>query len=199
VSGGAPSNDGGPDPAAAPRLQLLPAGDAWIALHGDEVILLRDRHGVRYMALLVASPWTPMHVLDLMAANGGRGSGLIASSIPRGEGCGPMLDGRAKAEYARRLAALENELEAAESWNDLGRAERLRLEADFLERELSRAVGLGGRDRMAGAASERARVNVTLRIRKAIKSMEDHSPRLAHHLSTCIKTGMSCVYQAPPG
>ena len=51
-------------------------------------------------------------------------------------------------------------------------------ERDFLVRELSRAVGLGGRDRRAGSASERARAGVTRAIRQAIARISEQHPDL---------------------
>lgn len=52
----------------------------------------------------------------------------------------------------------------AEDWNDAGRRERLAEEVAQLEREIARATGLGGRERRAGSAVERARVNVRRRL-----------------------------------
>jgi hypothetical protein len=58
-------------------------------------------------------------------------------------------------------------------------------------------VGLGGRDRRAGGASERARVNVTRAIADGIKRIREHSPALARHLNAAIRTGTFCVYRPP--
>ena len=78
-----------------------------------------------------------------------------------------MLDPRAKQAYRRRLAETEEDLEEARALGDSARVTQVELERDFLVRELSRAVGLGGRDRRAGSASERARASVTRAIRQA--------------------------------
>ncbi len=55
-------------------------------------------------------------------------------------------------------------------------------ERDFLVRELSRAVGLDGRDRRAASTSERARVSVTRAVRQAIVRVGEHHPELGEHL-----------------
>src|SRR5215207_6671492 len=77
------------------------------------------------------------------------------------EDAGPILDPHAKAEYRERIADLQDEIDEAEAFHDPERVTRARAELDFLSRELSAAVGLGGRDRRTGGDAERARVNVT--------------------------------------
>jgi len=74
---------------------------------------------------------------------------------------GPMLDSQAKAEYGRRLSELAGDLEDARKMNDLAAYQRLAEEMDFIAGEISRAVGLGGRDRRSSSTSERARLSVT--------------------------------------
>jgi hypothetical protein len=71
-------------------------------------------------------------------------------------------------------------------------------ERDFLLRELSRAVGLGGRDRRAASASERARAAATRAIRKAITRIREHHPELGEHLDHAIRTGTYCAYLPDP-
>ena len=74
---------------------------------------------------------------------------------------GPLLDARAKEAYRRRLAEIEDDIGEARAMGDGERAAQADVERDLLIRELSRAVGLGGRDRRAASASERARASVT--------------------------------------
>ena len=62
-----------------------------------------------------------------------------------------MLDARAKDAYRRRLAEIEDDIEQARAFGDTERAAQADAERDFLVRELSRAVGLGGRDRRAAS------------------------------------------------
>jgi hypothetical protein len=109
---------------------------------------------------------------------------------------GPLLDAQARREYARRLELLAEELEEAESLADLGRAERLRTEREQIAGELSRAVGLGGRDRPAGAAAERARVAVTRSLRDAIERIGRQAPTLGRHLQRAVRTGIYCRYES---
>src|SRR4029450_2203209 len=93
---------------------------------------------------------------------------------------------------------LETELEEAERFNDPGRIARARQEAEFLEAELARAVGLHGRSRRAGAASERARVNVTKVLGRTIDKIAAGHPALGQHLAAAVRRGLYCCYAADP-
>jgi hypothetical protein len=105
-----------------------------------------------------------------------------------------MLDEQARQDYRRRVSALQEELEEAEELADLGRIDSLRAEIDFITRELSRAFGLGGRQRVAGDAAERARVNVRRRIKDAVGRIAEQSPEAGRYLENTIKTGKYCRY-----
>ena len=89
---------------------------------------------------------------------------------------GEMLDARAKDAYRRRLAEIEDDIEQARALEDTQREMQADDERDFLVRELSRAVGLHGRDRRAASTSERARVSVTRAIRQAMVRVAEHHP-----------------------
>jgi uncharacterized membrane protein len=105
-----------------------------------------------------------------------------------------MLDDQAKNAYRRRLAEIDEDLDEARLMRDRGRVVQAEAEREFLIRELSRAVGLSGRGRRAGSASERARVSVTRAIRHAMDRIREHDPPLAEHLERTIRTGTYCVY-----
>ena len=112
---------------------------------------------------------------------------------------GEMLDGRAKDAYRRRLAEIEDDIEEARALEDAEREMQADAERDFLVRELSRAVGLRGRDRRAASTSERARVSVTRAIRQAITRLGEHHLELGEHLDRTIRTGTYCAYVPDPG
>jgi hypothetical protein len=107
---------------------------------------------------------------------------------------GEMLDAQAKAAYKRRTAELREQLEEARELNQLERVDQLEEEIEAVGRELSRAVGLGGRDRRAASASERARINVTRAIKVALERIAEHNPALATLLTGSIRTGTFCRY-----
>lgn len=111
-----------------------------------------------------------------------------------GDDAGPALDLEAKAAYRERVDHLREELEEAEAFNDPERAARSREEMDAILEQLAGAVGLRGRDRKLGSSAERARVNVTKRIRATIDKIAEGSPRLGRHLKAAIKTGTFLSY-----
>jgi non-specific serine/threonine protein kinase len=111
---------------------------------------------------------------------------------------GELLDAAARAAYKRRLADLKEELEEAERFNDTGRVAKARVEIEALSTELARAAGLGGRGRRAASHAERARINVTRAIKKALAQIAAQDPALAHHLNAAIRTGRFCRYTPDP-
>jgi hypothetical protein len=111
---------------------------------------------------------------------------------------GSRLDGTAKAAYRARLEELEAEFAEADAFNDPERAARARQEIEFLADELAAAVGLGGRDRKAASAAERARISVTRAIRASMSRIAEHSPALGRHLEGTVRTGTFCSYNPDP-
>ena len=179
-------------------------GDYWSVVFEGRTVRVRDLKGIRYLARLLADPGREFHVLDLVAAESGQASGAESDRAARLPHTGPgdageMLDARAKDAYRRRLAEIEDDIEQARAFGDTERAAQADAERDFLVRELSRAVGLGGRDRRAASTSERARVSVTRAIRQAIVAVGEYHPALGEHLERTIRTGTYCAYVPEPG
>jgi tetratricopeptide (TPR) repeat protein len=164
-------------------------GEDWLLAAGDEHARLRDGRGLHYLRALLAVPGRDVRALDLVAG----GAGLAVS------GTGPVLDAAARDAYRRRLAALTAELDAADRSGDRAAAERAEAERQALLADLRRAVGLGGRDRMAAPEAERARVNVTRTLRAAIERVAATAPRAAAHLRASVRTGGACRYEPAPG
>jgi tetratricopeptide (TPR) repeat protein len=178
-------------------------GEYWAVAFAGHTLLLRDGKGMRYLALLLADPGHEFHVCDMVTAE--RGWTADASRAPEpglafaalGD-AGEMLDARAKDAYRRRLAEIEEDIEEARAMGDIKREAQADTERDFLIRELSRAIGLGGRNRRAGSASERARVSVTRAVRSAMTRIREHNPQLGEHLDRSIRTGTYCTYLPDP-
>ena len=179
--------------AAAPAFSLVRAGDVWTVTSGGRVAHLKHARGLEILAELVANAGREIHVLDL----GARDPDAVVDAGDAGE----LLDATAKQAYRRRIADLEEELAQARGWNDAGRKERALAELELLRDEIARGVGLGGRDRRAAAAVERARVNVQKRLRAAVKKIGESLPELARHLEIHVKTGIYVTYRpdAPAG
>ncbi|HEY6761112.1 MAG TPA: AAA family ATPase, partial [Baekduia sp.] len=193
-------------PTAAFRLE----GEIW-TVTGSETVRLKNRKGLQYLATLLERPTVEVHAIDLVSGpvdaaargrtSGGAGAGENGDVVlDEGGDAGALLDPEAKAAYRERVVDLREDLEEAERFHDVERAARLREELEFIGAELARAVGLGGRDRRAGNAAERARVNVTRAIRGAVRAIAEHDARLGHHLERSVRTGVFCVYDpGPPG
>jgi len=174
-------------------------GDYWSLAFDGRLVRVHDAKGLRYLVRLLAEPGREFHVLDLVALE--RAPGSTPSSAPLlAEGdAGEMLDAQAKAAYRRRLAEIEEDLADAHAVGDVVRAEQAETERDILLRELSRAVGLGGRNRRAGSTSERARSAVTRAIRQTLVRIRRHHATLSDHLERRVRTGTYCAYLPDPG
>jgi tetratricopeptide (TPR) repeat protein len=166
-------------------------GDYWSVVFEGRTVRVRDLKGMRYLAQLLAHPGREFHVLDLVAVETGQQMALGDA--------GEILDERAKTAYRRRLAEIEDDIEQARALGDDRREAQADAERDFLVRELARAVGLGGRDRRAASASERARSGVTRAIRQGIARIGEHHPELGEHLNRAVSTGTYCAYVPDPG
>jgi hypothetical protein len=172
-------------------------GEYWTIAHAGRVLRLRDTRGLRFLAHLLQRPDSEVLAIDLVQTTAGEPGGVRSTSTSGGAGA--LLDARAKADYRRRLADLESEREEAERFADVERASRANDEIEVISQELSRAVGIGGRDRPASDDAERARVLVTVRVREALRRIADGAPELGAHLSAFVKTGRYCCYRPPAG
>ncbi len=185
-----------PDPSPSDRSPLphpvanglRHEGDYWSIEYEGRTIRVKDLRGLRYLSRLLTEPGRELHVLDLAGA---------ASAEAAGD-AGELLDTRAKETYTRRLAEIDEDLAEASAFGDLGRLSRARDEREFLVRELSRAVGLGGRDRRACSASERARASVTQAVRHAMARIKEMNAELGAHLDRTVRTGTYCAYLPDP-
>ena len=189
-----------PESGAGVRGVFRREGEYWSVALGDETFRLRDTKGLGYLAILLSQPGREVHVMDLVGVDGGN---AVHASEPDlgGDAWGAaddVLDPAARAAYRTRLKELSAEVDEATDWNDPERVARARDEMEFLTRELSGAVGLGGRSRKSGSAAERARVNVTRAIRTAMARVAENGPELGSHLDTTVRTGTFCSYMPDP-
>jgi hypothetical protein len=170
--------------AGEAQLRREPGG--WVVAWAGAQTFLPDLKGLRDLAILVSRPGVPVAAVRLLAA--GTGVEIVAA------GSDEVLDERARAAYRDRLRELEDELADATGAADLGRVGRLREEREFLLRELSAALGLGGRARRLGDDADRARKAVTMRLRDVLARLETPLPALARHLRGALRTGRECCY-----
>ncbi len=180
-------------------------GEYWTLCFANSLFRLRHSKGLVLIAYLLHHPNREFHVLDLDAEVSGGSTRLGRTSpltydshsveAPAAPGdLGPLLDASAKASYRSRLRELTENLAESRSLNDLGRIGRNEEEMAQLNRELARAVGLDGRDRKAGSATERSRIRITNAIRASLDKIGKNHPAMRRYLSGTISTGAICSY-----
>ena len=200
----------GAQPAAAGQTGVFVcSGEFWTVGYGRTSFSLKDIKGLGYIQRLLQHPGEEFHSLDLLNGPGAAAADLESvdkASLLGGAtvsvgglgDAGEMLDAKAKQNYQRRLVELREELEDRRERGDQAGAARVESEIDFIAREIARAVGLGGRDRRAGSAAERARLNVTRAIKSALQKISEHNGYLGELLERSIKTGSFSCYLPNP-
>ena len=138
-------------------------------------------------------------MLDLVAAERGAPTpagagaepGLASSAF--GD-AGPILDAGAKDAYRRRLAEIEDDMDEGGRTTTVNVRPKPTSNGTCSSVNCHHAVGLGGRDRPAGSASERARASVTRAIRGAVSRIGEHHASSGTHLDRAVRTGTFCAY-----
>jgi AAA ATPase domain len=172
-------------------------GDVWTMRYGGRELRLKDGKGPRYLATLLAAPGRELHVLEFVAMTAPPASPSAArelSTTTSGGSLDDAPDHRARREYRARLDDLRADIEEAERFADIGRAERLRAEVDQLVAQLA---GTFGTRRALRGPAETARKAVTKVLRTQIGKLLDVHPALGRHLRDTVRMGTVCVY-APP-
>jgi len=173
----------------APANRLQRQGEVWHVRFNDTPTVVKHSKGMADLAQLLARPDHELHITELEG---------IPTAMVAGHG-GDALDRRTIAAYKERLTELAEEIDDGQSANDIGRAERARIEYDALVEQLSLSLGLGGRSRPAGPEPlERLRKAVSARIRDAIRRIQVADPALGRHLGNAIHTGVYCSYRPEP-
>lgn len=175
------SQDGAETGATAAR--WVKEGPVWALTFDGRTVRLPHAKGVADLAELVHRPGVEISAAELMGA------------VVESADLGPTIDAEARRAYERRIIELQEQLDEAESFGDLRRAEVAREELDRIVDVLMAATGLGGRDRRVGDSSERARSAVTRRIKDSIRRIGEVHPQLGDHLAASVRTGRWCAYE----
>ncbi|HKA84016.1 MAG TPA: AAA family ATPase [Acidimicrobiales bacterium] len=157
-------------------------GRGWLVELGDRQAVVPDLVGMAYLSELVTHPAQPIAALTLA---GGASAGLRRHEI---------IDRQARDAYAVRARELAGDLAEAEAHNDLGRADRIRVELDAVVAQIEEAAGLGGRPRAFGDEHERARTSVRKAIKRAIDEIRNADPVVGEILDAAVVTGSLCIY-----
>lgn len=171
---------------ASPRIEMAREGALYRVAAGERVARVRDSRGVSLLARLVERPHEELHVLTLATDE--------AEALPESS-AGEALDEQARTAYRRRVEELGAAIQRAGERGERERVARLQAEKAAIARELSRGVGLGGRPRQVGSATERARINVQKRLKEAITRVAEADPVLGAALLGTVRTGTYCSYR----
>lgn len=173
-------------------VSLYESGGRWALRRGDgQNHDLGTLKGFAALRDLVTRPETERHALELAATIEGRPGAMIDPG-----GADPLLDDDARTAYAARLRTIKDELDEADRRGDAAASTALATEEAAIEAELAAATGLGGRTRRATTDADRARVNVTKHLKRAIARIGDVDPELGNHLAECVDTGMCARYRS---
>jgi hypothetical protein len=188
--------------AARPRAPSTPArsisfmqedSGRWCVGAEGGTFMLPDLKGLQYLHYLLERPGTDVGALALSDAVAGHpGTTLDEADL------GDPLDPAALNAYRRRLVELDADLDAADTRGDQPAAAKLSGERDALLQQLRGATGLGGRRRVGGASSERARIAVRKAIATALSQIEEQDPAVSRLLRDSVHTGASCRYNPNP-
>ena len=185
---------------------FIQAGDYWTITFAGETAYLKASKGLSYLHRLLRHPKREFHACDLAGAVPDAESGtkqnegeMCTESLPISFLSFPALDDKAKQAYRRELLELNEEMNEASAFSDTYRVSIIQERIAALTSHLAAAVGIGGKTRLAGSISERARCAVTKRIKEAMDRIGNAIPSVRQHLHASIKTGYFCSYDPPAG
>ncbi len=188
-------------------------GQYWTISYEGQSFPLKDSKGLQYLAFLLAHPRQEFHAYKILSAVDGEDlmpghsiaikmreqhlieDGLKVSSL--GD-AGPLLDRQAAKEYRKRLQELGEELEEAQGFNDLVRAERLEDEIEAIKKELTTAFGLRGRTRKGADPNERARKTISKAVGRTLAHIQKYDLDLWRHLQKALELGLTSSYNPHP-
>jgi hypothetical protein len=165
-------------------------GRGWRIEAGERSVLVEHSVGMLHLAVLIANPRQEIRAIELVAGVAALGGTTSRSSAS----AHPVLDHEAVQAYRHRLKRLPDEIADLESRNEGERAARGRLERDWLEKELAKALTIGGRPRSFADENERARIAAGKAIRRALDRITDADAPIGDHLRRTVRTGMLCAY-----
>ncbi|MEM1333173.1 MAG: hypothetical protein AAGG08_06905, partial [Actinomycetota bacterium] len=164
-------------------------GDPWLLRVGDDEAQLPRLKGYRALRVLLASPDRDIHALELAAALEGHTT-VVGDNAAGGD----VIDEPAIDQYRQRLMDLRHRLDAADRAGDSVESAAAQTEVDSILDALAEAQGFGGRSATIRTNSDRARVNVTKHVRRAIERIASVHAPLGAHLAASVSTGAYCRY-----
>ncbi len=182
-----------PPPSASLAGSFSRAEGVWKIAYGERSIRLRDQIGLRHIATLLSRPGREIHALELFCAV--RGTNGAPSN---GNGGDADLEQDLRTQYGEQLAELQESLEEARNFNDLGRVAALESELESLTDEIAKRMAEGGPPQVPEIRVERARVSVTRTIKAALTKIDQVDQDLGAHLKATIRKGTYVSYNPDP-
>jgi 7-cyano-7-deazaguanine synthase in queuosine biosynthesis len=195
-------------PAGKARAAFVREGDVYALTFDGRTARVRALDGLAYIRALIASPGEDIPA-EALHQRFGRRTAEVSPALPNVVAAAlkaelrpaspaeelPALDHEAVKQYRSRLLEISAEKEAARATDDDARLDKLEEEADWIERELRRAVARGGRSRADADPVKKQRQAVQKAIKLALLGIERQHEPLYHFLKNHITTGNFCRYQ----
>jgi hypothetical protein len=161
-------------------------GDKWVVCFDGITIYPEHSVGLIYIARLLAEPHRDIPSVTLFATRVDVDPRAVSGSS------GELLTDETLKNYSRRLQDLEDEIQEAKAFRNIGLSANLENEQEQLKKEMSRAFGLGGRIRR-NDDQERIRKAVLQAISNEKRRIAKKHQSLGRHLKF-IKCGTACRY-----
>lgn len=185
--------------------------DTWAIVYDGVAVHppLKNTKGLRYLAFLLAhpsqegyyalqivhevdgTPYGPDETYAVMSAEELDEYGLSVSGFTD---AGEIMDSEYEKDCRNRLKKAQEELKRAETHRDAAATRQAKSDIEQYRRALREGIGLSGRHRATGNASEKARVAVTQAIGRLLKKLQEQHPTLYEHLHSSLQTGSKCSY-----
>ena len=177
-------------PELTPQRVFRKEGDFWSVSFDGKTIRLKDGKGPVYLSYLLRQPGHDFPAAELLKAVSGAAEVTVRSSA------GSAIDEQARAQYKARALEIQDELIEARKLNDSGRVAALQEELEGIAAEMTAATGLGGRRRVVGDTSEKARKSVSAAVSRTVRQVAAANSSLGEHLQKHISSGTALSYQS---
>ena len=165
-------------------------GDFWSISFDGKTIRLKDGKGPVYLSYLLRQPDHDFPAAELLKAVSGAVEVTVRSSA------GSAIDEQARAQYKARAIEIHDEVIEARKLNDSGQVAALQEELEAIAAEMTAATGLGGRRRLVGDTSEKARKSVSAAVSRTVRQVAAANRSLGDHLQKHISLGTVFSYQS---
>ena len=164
-------------------------GAFWSIRFDGKTIRLKDGKGPVYLSYLLSQPGHDFPAVELLKAVSG------AAVVTARSSAGTAIDEKARAQYETRALEIQGELLEARKLNDSGRVAALQEELEKIAGQMTAATGLGGRRRLVGDTSEKARKSVSAAVSRAVRQAGAAHGSLGEHLQKHVSLGAALSYE----